>query len=226
MNNRKCPACSLVNFATDARCRRCDAPLANAKFAADVDAENKYVLPANSIDADRKPKFGTFRQRVAMTILVLIGSLVALHLSLLFTSDPITAEERQIVLRAVSVLEARGFADDAWLLRRIASFRQNDHWLNATVGHADAFAATNFPFEIVTLYPEFFTAPIDDTERAAILLHEVRHLRGGGEEDAFTHVWQLRHQLVWTEETYAGTAVWNSTIDAMHEYTPELLAAH
>lgn len=211
MNNRKCPACNLVNFATDARCRRCDAPLADSS------------LEVNVVDAPHKRQFGTLRQRVAVTILVLIGSLVALHLSLLFTSDPITAEQRRVVMRAVSVLEARGFADDAWLLRRIASFRQNDHWLNATVGHADAFAATNFPFEIVTLYPEFFTAPIDDTERAAILLHEARHMRGGGEKAAFTHVWHARRQLGWTEETHAGTAVWNSTIDAMHEYTPELL---
>jgi hypothetical protein len=72
--------------------------------------------------------------------------------------------------------------------------------------------------------PEFFTAPVDDTERAAILLHEAQHLRGGGEQAAFTHVWQARRRLGWTEEVYAGTAVWNSTIDSMLEYTPELLA--
>jgi len=226
MNNRKCPACGLVNFAINACCRRCDAPLAQqATSDASIDVGDGETLDLSRVGERRKHPFGTFRQRAVITVVVLVCTVLALHLSLLLTSTSITAEERQTVLRAVRVLEAQGFAGDAWLLRRVVSFRQNDHWLNATVGHADAFAATNFPFEIVTLYPQFFSAPVDDIERAAILLHEAQHLRGGGEETAFTHVWEARRQLGWTEEGYAGTAVWNSTIDSMLDYTPELLDA-
>jgi hypothetical protein len=47
------------------------------------------------------------------------------------------------------------------------------------VGHQTAYAATNFPFAVVTLYPTFFKYAVDDIERATILLHESYHLLGG-----------------------------------------------
>ncbi len=56
--------------------------------------------------------------------------------------------------------------------------RGNDNWLNASTKYENAYAATNFPIEIMTIYPEFFTDTLDDTERAAILLHEAQHLKG------------------------------------------------
>ena len=73
-------------------------------------------------------------------------------------------------------------------------------------GHGEAYAATNFPFEIVTLYPEFFKYPADDTERAVILLHEARHLAGAGEREAFASVWRDKARLGWTREKYVAHA--------------------
>jgi hypothetical protein len=206
MTNQKCPSCSLVNFATDEMCRRCGAELS-------------HVF---SEDAGDAPRAGRLLKRALITLGVALCAVIAFHVSLLLTSEAITTEQRQLVRRTIGVLEERGFEDKAWLLRHVAKYRQNDNWLNASAGHADAYAATNFPFEIVTLYPDFFTAPVDDTERAAILLHEAQHLRGADEHEAYEAVWNKRAQLGWTEETYSGTRVWNRTMQLAREYAPEV----
>lgn len=189
-------------------CRRCGAELTQRD--------------ANTTDA---PRGGRFLRRALVTVGVALCAVIAFHASLLLTSEAITAEQRRVVMRTIGVLEERGFKDDAWLLRHVAKYRQNDNWLNASVGHADAYAATNFPFEIVTLYPDFFTAPVDDTERAAILLHEAQHLRGADEPEAYATVWNKRAQLGWTEETYGGTHVWSGTVQLTREYAPQVFAS-
>jgi hypothetical protein len=51
-------------------------------------------------------------------------------------------------------------------------------------GHPTAYAATNFPFGVITIYPTFFKYPVDDIERATILLHESYHLFGDDEKFA------------------------------------------
>jgi hypothetical protein len=84
--------------------------------------------------------------------------------------------------------------------------------LNAYVGHRDAYAATNFPFEIVTVYPEFFEVPVDDCERAAVLLHEARHLLSDQEDAALEYTWKNKRQLGWTTEQYKDTRVWDATM--------------
>ena len=94
--------------------------------------------------------------------------------------------------------------------------------MNASVAKENAYAATNFPFEIITLYPDFFTYPADDTERAAILLHEARHLRGKDEADAYRFVWEHRKQLGWIEKQYSGSAVWRNVRQQTHETVPDL----
>jgi hypothetical protein len=76
------------------------------------------------------------------------------------------------------------------------------------VAKESAYAATNFPFEILTLYRDFFTYPADDTERAAILLHEAKHLAGKNEHDAYEYVWKHRKQLGWTSDKYYTSPVW------------------
>lgn len=117
-------------------------------------------------------------------------------------------EQRQSVRSSIAILREKGFADEVLLLDSFAVFRSNDNWLNASVNKENAYAATNFPFEIITLYPDFFTYPIDDTERAAILLHESRHLAGKDEHDAYDFVWKHRKQLGWTAENYRNSVVW------------------
>src|SRR5258708_4539395 len=89
--------------------------------------------------------------------------------------------QREELRKAIAVLEQHGFNRETFILKRLTAFRGTDNWWNRYIGHRDAYAATNFPFEVVTLYPEFFTVPVDDTERASVLLHESNHLMGGGE---------------------------------------------
>ncbi len=133
------------------------------------------------------------------------------YASLLFTSDGLTDEERELVTNAIGVLEQTGFTNDASALRRLATFRRTDNWWNRYVGHQSAFAATNFPFGVVTLYPAFFRFPVDDIERATVLLHEVTHLYGGREEEALQRVWESKQRIGWTEANYGGTRVWKNT---------------
>jgi hypothetical protein len=108
------------------------------------------------------------------------------------------------------------------LLRHVAIFRSTDNWWNAYNGHADAYAATNWPFGVVTLYPHFFSVATDDVERAVILLHESRHLLGHGETDALETVWCTKGRLGWTEERYGETRVWINTLEWTQAASPRL----
>ena len=144
--------------------------------------------------------------------------------SLFATSEGLHPEQRLTVYRAVDLLEQRGFRREVFALRNVARFRATDNWWNLHVGHDQAYAATNFPFEIVTVYPRFFELPTDDVERAVILLHEAQHLMGADEETALRRVWALKDRLGWTAEAYGHTKVWRNT----HEWTlgsaPDLFA--
>lgn len=225
MNNLKCPGCGLVNFASDAACRRCGIGLdPHARQIHNHVAPHEDCSPP--IDGDAPPKRGhrSLLTRISGAIVVAFLIVVVLHTSLLLTSQRITPEQRAIVMRAVRVLEERGFESEAWRLRHLASFRSNDNWWNAYVGHADAYAATNFPFQVVTLYPDFFVVPADDTERAAVLLHEAQHMTGANEPRAFAEVWVNITRLGWTEETHGSTRVWRGTRELTREYAPHLFA--
>jgi hypothetical protein len=116
-----------------------------------------------------------------------------------------------MVMRSIALLEQAGFAKEVLMLRHFANYRATDNWWNVYLGHPDAYAATNFPLGVVTLYPPFFTAAVDDTERAAILLHEAQHLLGAGEETALDIVWRGKQRLGWTAAEYGQTRVWRNT---------------
>jgi hypothetical protein len=191
----------LVNTASDSICRRC---------GAELDAEPVAVPKTDEATPKKSP---SFLKRVAWTIGATMILLIIFYLSLLFTSDGLQAAQRDQVQRAIAVLEQKGFSSEAFVLKYLASYRTSDNWLNAYVGHRDAYAATNFPFEVVTLYSDFFTLPIDDTERAAVLLHEARHLLGDDEEEALELTWKNKRQLGWTEDKYGQTRVWDATED-------------
>lgn len=198
MNSAKCPACGLVNFASLDACRRCASPLVAGSR-----------VPASH------PGYGAGGRGFWQWLLWVLGATVTILLvayaSLLLTSDALTDGQRATVASAVDTLERAGFVTEARSLRRYASFRGSDNWWNRHVGHANAYAATNFPFGVVTLYPAFFRLPIDDTERAAILLHETHHLRGGEEDEALLRVWIDKRQLGWTAARYGHTRVWRNT---------------
>ncbi len=141
---------------------------------------------------------------------------------MIFTSKPLSFDEKQTVKNAIKVLDEKGFSNEVFLLNYLTSFRSNDHWLNASVEKESAYAATNFPFEIMTIYPDFFQLSIDDTERAAILLHEAKHLEGKDETEAYKFVWENRKKLGWTKETHGNSQVWQSVRKLTKEYSPEL----
>ena len=131
--------------------------------------------------------------------------------SLLLTSEPIDDNQRQLVLQAVRLLEHSGFSREVVMLRNFANYRATDNWWNEYLGHREAYAATNFPLGVVTLYPAFFTVATDDTERAAILFHEAQHMWGAGEEAALETVWREKERIGWTADKYGQTKVWRNT---------------
>jgi hypothetical protein len=98
-----------------------------------------------------------------------------------------------------------------FVLRNLTNYRATDSWWNAYQGHENAYASTNFPLEIVTLYPAFFTDSVDDIERAAILLHEGHHLLGANEADALERTWLEKARIGWTRDGYGDTKVFGTT---------------
>lgn len=168
--------------------------------------------------------------RVALSAIPAVGNCFAVtavllgmvHFSLVRTSSDLDLHESDKVERAIRILELRGFVEESALLRSVVTFRSSDHWLNALVQPENAYAATNFPFGIVTLYPDFFNRATDDTERAMILLHESRHVIGGSERDAFAHVWRNRHRLGWTILSHGTTPTFISIETMTRSEVPEL----
>ena len=221
MKNHKCAGCGLVNFAHASECKRCNAPLepafADAAF---------YAGAASNFEFEEAPGEGKrrrgFLRRALWVLVVTFVLLVGSHASLLFTSTAATYDERVQVERSVELIKRAGFSREAFLLKRLTNFRTTDNWLNTYAGHVEAYASTNFPFEVVTLYPDFFRYPADDVERAVILLHEARHLSGAGEEEACATVWRDKARLGWTRDKYEHTRVWKNVNEFTRRYAPEL----
>ena len=211
MKSYKCAQCGLVNYSTNPTCRRCGFGGAT-ETAAEVEVESAaQTAPSRRII-----------KGAAQIFAVVCGLLLIAYFSLTLTSNPLTSEQRQIVNRAIDVLDQQSFSGDAFLLRRLVNFRATDNWWNRWVGHGQAYAATNFPFEVVTLYPDFFTRASDDVERAMILLHETYHLRGYGEPQAHRQVWLQKHKLGWTQERYGQTRVWKNVREFTAKFAPEM----
>jgi hypothetical protein len=202
---RKCANCRLVNFAGADVCLRCGTELTGTR---DVDT------------ASRKPRRGILLRSV-VCFAVCVAMILLFYLSLLASAASLSIDEKSKVREAIGVLKEHGFEHEAFLLENVTAFKADDNWLNASVAKENAYAATNFPFEIVTLYPDFFTYPVDATERAAILLHESKHLEAASEHDAYEFVWKNRKQLGWTRDKYINSPVWRNirrqTRDAVGE---------
>ena len=204
--NKKCPNCNLVNFANNDKCARCGGAL----------------LEVSSQPAKAKSHKPRILKRVLACIAVLLVVLFGFYLSLLFTSQSLNYDERTKVKSAIAVLEEKGFSSETFLLRYVTSFRANDNWLNASTREENAYAATNYPFEIMTVYPDFFQYPSDDVERAAVLLHEAQHLKGADEKEAYEFVWKNRKQLGWTKDKYWNSNVWKNVRRQTKEVCPHL----
>lgn len=201
-SRRKCVQCGLVNTGADELCRRCGTPLA--------DEEQTESGPAEPV-ADAKVKKRSFLKRVTWVLGATSIILVIWYASLLVSSDGLQPDQREKVEKAIAVLQQQGFKREVFILKRLTVFRGTDNWWNRYIGHRDAYAATNFPFEVLTLYPDFFNLPVDDTERAAVLLHEACHLMGDGEDAALQSAWRNKRRLGWTADRYRQTRVWDAT---------------
>lgn len=203
---KKCPQCKLVNYPTAQACIRCGSAL----FRIDDD-----------VAVGGNPS-GRVMRRVAVFVLVCGAAIAGFYLSLVFSAKPLDHEQKQTVDAAIDVLESKGFSTEVFYLKRLAVYRSEDNWLNASVEKENAFAAANFPFEIVTIYPDFYVYPRDEVERAAILLHEAKHLQGADEKEAYEFVWRNRKKLGWTQEKYATSEIWTEIRKQTRDYVPEL----
>ncbi len=202
-----CPHCGVVNFGDADSCRRCRRDLSSQSR---LDAAPR---PAPSI---------SLRRRVTFTVAAILLSVTGWSRSLLLTSDPIDGGEQQIAMRAIGILEHAGFSKEVAMLRHFANFRATDNWWNVHVGHSQAYAATNFPLGVVTLYEPFFCVAVDDTERAAILLHEAQHLLGSGEAAALEVTWREKSRIGWTADQYATSKVFRNTREWTMAEVPSL----
>lgn len=207
--NKKCPNCQLTNFAHSKECVRCQFNLIEVSTLSENPQKTSFL------------RSKIFR-RVVICLAVCIFTLLGFYLSMIFTSSPLKYEERKSVNAAINILSEKGFSKEVFLLKYLSSYRNNDNWLNASTRLENAYAATNFPFEIMTIYPDFFEYTRDDLERAAILLHEAQHLKGADEKEAYEFVWRNRKQLGWTKEKYAGSPVWRNVRTQTKEVAPNL----
>lgn len=206
MSSIRCPHCGIANFSDGGACRRCGEFLLAPRAAV-------------AAVADREPS--TLRRIGAMAGAVALV-MFAWWASLFVTSEGLHQEQRLTVYRAIDLLEQRGFRKEVFALRNVARFRSTDNWWNLYNGHDQAYAATNFPFEIVTVYPRFFELTKDDVERAVILLHEAQHLMGADEDTALRRVWEVKGRLGWTAEAYGRTRVWRNTREWTQGSAPDL----
>ena len=204
-----------MNFAGVTICRRCDYALAHS--------EGVIALEDVATD-ENKPSTKKKIIKSALRILGLAGFLLFLwYASLIGTSEPVVLEQKQMLNKAIAVLEQKGFSSEVFVLRHLVYYRSTDNWWNKRVGHDSAFASTNFPFEVMTLYPAFFEQPVDDVERAAILLHEAYHLFGYRERGAVEGTWRDKKKLGWTRDKYESTPVWSNARASVLELAPHLL---
>ena len=204
--NPKCTACGLVNYLHARNCVRCGSGL----------DESENIAPK------RRFSKSSIAKRASICMAVLIAAVTSFYISLVFSADALSAEDLQRIHAGIRILEEKGFTDEAQLLKHVAVFRSTDNWLNASVEKENAYAATNFPFEIVTIYPDFFKFSTDEIEIAAILLHEAKHLQGHDEKEAYEFVWKNRKRLGWTSDRYSRSPIWRETRKLTKEYVPIL----
>lgn len=207
--NKKCPNCQLVNFATAGSCKRCQTDLVEVSTIEEGAPQKSFF------------KSKLFISATSIVTAVFIA-LFGFYMTLIVSAKRLSYDEQKTVERAIALIDEKGFSREAFLLRYLTAFRGTDNWLNASVVKENAYAATNFPFEIITIYPDYFQYPLDDTERAAILLHEAQHLKGADEPEAYAFVWKNRKQLGWTKDKYSDSVIWRNIRRQTKEVAPEL----
>ncbi len=210
--NKKCLDCGLINFQTEEMCRRCG-----------IELTSQSQLQSDSdVNANLNRAAFWFLKRFMSAVLIALFILCGFYFSLLQSAEPLSAEQYSRIQNAIKILEKGGFDREVFLLRNTVAFRSTDHWFNNATREENAYAATNFPFQIITLYDSFFTRPADEVEQAMILLHEAQHLQGAGEPAAYEFVWRNKKRLGWMRDKYAGTRVWQNVVEDTKHYAPNL----
>lgn len=179
-------------------------------------------MPETRAIESLKPKRRQLKSILISNGIAAVFAVLIFYLSMIASSMPVTAEQRAAIDRAIAVLEQKGFDREVFLLRHTASFRSTDNWLNRATFKENAFAATNFPVQMITIYPDFYKKAEDDTERAMVLLHEARHLQGADENEAYAYVWRNRTRLGWTRADYGLTPTFADVTEATRQNVPEL----
>lgn len=215
--NKKCIQCGLINFQTSQTCQRCGVSLSSVQKI----SNRNFVQTENDLGARLNAGVLWFFKRFMTAVFVTTILLFLAYFSMLLSAAKLVTDQQIQVSEAISYLDERGFEREAFLLRWSA-YRSNDNWFNALTGHADAYAATNFPFQIITLYDHFFSVSADKIERASILLHEAQHLQGAGEAQAYEYVWHNREKLGWTRNVYQNTKVYRNVLGSTKQFAPQL----
>ena len=207
--SKKCKNCNLTNFQKAVYCVRCHEKLGN-------------IIVESQKSSSEQSLTRIMLKRACVLFAMCLFTVAGFYISLVVSAKPLSYQQKTTIKNSIKILEERGFSEEVFYLRYLTVYRASDHWLNAAVIKEAAYAATNYPFEIMTIYPDFFKYTIDDVERAAILLHEARHLQGEGEKEAYKFVWQNRKKIGWTKEKYSRSIVWKSVRKLTKEYAPEL----
>src|SRR5438132_2047681 len=92
-NNRRCAQCGLINFAAAEACRRCKSPL-DAVAVSELEPEEK----------ERSASSVLLRRLLWLAGMIVLVVFLCSR-SLLLTSEPITNDQRMMVIQAIKVLE-------------------------------------------------------------------------------------------------------------------------
>src|SRR5690242_79719 len=117
------------------------------RFASDC--YTLFVLKGRALALFASDVLIAILQQAATHAAAAVLAVIAFYLSLVSTSLPPTQNEKQQIDRAVQLLADRGFPEEVFLLKGTTTFRGTDHWLNSFVPKENAYASTNFPFQIV-----------------------------------------------------------------------------
>ena len=96
--NKKCPNCKLVNFADSVECVRCRSELVEVQTLTKQDASLVSKI----------------LKRGTILVLVCLFSILGFYLSMIFTSKPLSVEEKQIVNKAIAILDEKGFSKEVF----------------------------------------------------------------------------------------------------------------
>ncbi|MEZ5307376.1 MAG: hypothetical protein R2684_09550 [Pyrinomonadaceae bacterium] len=198
-------------------CVKCNNPLNEYSARCDHGLDDRTV---SSKEAAAKPR--RIVRRVVICAVVVFIAIGGFYFSLIATSENLTADQYAEIDRSIDLIGKAGFTAEAFYLGHLTAFRGSDNWLNSSVAKENAYAATNYPFAIITVYSDFFSYPMDDVERAAILLHEAKHVEGKDEKEAYKFVWKNKKALGWTADKYSRSIVFREIRNQTIEYSPEL----